>query len=79
MSGAVCRDGVSESGQFGVTYEEMERTTQSILEQQAQISASVQRHDEHLRRIETNLERLGGNPDRLEDVVLKLATLTSCS
>ncbi len=47
-------------------YEEMERTMRFILDQQAQISANVQRHDENLLVIETKLQGL-------EDVVLKLA------
>lgn len=49
-----------------MTYEEMERTMQFIFDQQAQISANVQRHDENLLVIETKLQGL-------EDVVLKLA------
>ena len=49
-----------------MTYEEMERTMQFILEQQAQISGNVQRHDENLLAIETKLQGL-------EEVVLKLA------
>ncbi len=48
-----------------MTYEEMERTMQFILNQQAQISANVQRHDENLLVIETKLQGL-------QDVVLKL-------
>ena len=48
-----------------MTFEEMERTMQFILEQQAQISGNVQRHDENLLVIETKLQGL-------EDVVLKL-------
>ena len=49
-----------------MTFEEMERTMQFILEQQAQISGNVQRHDENLLVIETQLQGL-------EKVVLKLA------
>jgi len=49
-----------------MTFEEMERTMQFILEQQAQISGNVQRHDENLLVIETKLQGL-------EEVVLKLA------
>jgi len=56
-----------------MTFEEMERTMQFILDQQARISGNIQWHDEHLSRIEVNMERLGGNMQRLEDVVLKLA------
>ncbi len=56
-----------------MTYEEMERTMQFILNQQAQISANVQRHDEYLSRIEANMDRLEANMEGLEDVVLKLA------
>ena len=49
-----------------MTFAEMERTMQFILEQQAQISGNVQRHDENLLVIETQLQGL-------EKVVLKLA------
>ena len=49
-----------------MTFEEMERTLHFILEQQAQISGNVQRHDENLLVIETKLGQLG-------DVMLKLA------
>ena len=46
---------------------------QFVLDQQVQIAANVQRHDEHLSRLEANMERLEANMEGLEDVVLKLA------
>ena len=57
-----------------MTYEEMERTMQFILEQQAQFSANQQAAEERVTRLERNVSGLAMNVSGLTGVVSDLAT-----
>lgn len=63
-----------------MTYAEMERTMQFLLEQQAQLTANVQRHDEQIAEVNeqiaqltANVQRHDGHIGQVTDLVGRLA------